>query len=132
MTHLKSEHFRVLRGAMNLLEEPYEWGFYTDYNPAELERFNRETDSLAYLLLPENYHLNQKSSAVKSKSYGRNTMKSSTKDQAEGKFHKVKGKIKEVAGKLSDNPKLEAEGAIEKITGKAQEKIGQVERVLEK
>ena len=37
-------------------------------------------------------------------------MKSSTKDQAEGKFHKVKGKIKEVAGKLSDNLKLQAEG----------------------
>ena len=132
MTHLKSEHFRVLRGAMNLLEEPYELGFYTDYHPAELERFNLETDSLAYFLLPEDYHLKQKGSAVKSKSYGRNTMKSSTKDQAEGKFHKVKGKIKEVAGKLSDNPKLEAEGAIETITGKAQEKIGQVERVLEK
>jgi len=28
-------------------------------------------------------------------------MKSSTKDQAEGKFHEVKGKVKEVAGKLS-------------------------------
>lgn len=26
-------------------------------------------------------------------------MKSSTKDQAEGTFHKVKGKIKEIAGK---------------------------------
>jgi quinol monooxygenase YgiN len=24
LTHLKSEHFRVLRGAMNLLKEPYE------------------------------------------------------------------------------------------------------------
>ena len=27
--HLKSEHFRVLRGAMNLLEEPYERMFHT-------------------------------------------------------------------------------------------------------
>jgi uncharacterized protein YjbJ (UPF0337 family) len=59
-------------------------------------------------------------------------MKSSTRDQTEGKFHKVKGKVKEVAGKLSDNPKLEAEGISEKITGKVQEKIGQVERILEK
>jgi quinol monooxygenase YgiN len=27
--HLKSEHFRVLRGAMNLLQEPYEMMFHT-------------------------------------------------------------------------------------------------------
>ena len=59
-------------------------------------------------------------------------MKSSTKDQAEGKFHRVKGKIKEIAGELSDNPKLEAEGTDEKIAGKVQEKIGQVKKVLGK
>ena len=28
-SHLKSERFRVLRGAKNLLQEPYEMGFYT-------------------------------------------------------------------------------------------------------
>ena len=59
-------------------------------------------------------------------------MKSSTKDQAEGMFHKVKGNLKEIAGKLSDNPKLEAEGTDEKIAGKVQEKIGQVKKVLGK
>jgi uncharacterized protein YjbJ (UPF0337 family) len=59
-------------------------------------------------------------------------MKSSTKDQAEGKFHKVKGKLKEIAGKLSDNPNLEAEGTGEKIVGKVQEKISQVKKVLGK
>jgi len=59
-------------------------------------------------------------------------MKSSTRDQAEGSYHKMKGKIKEVAGKLSDNPKLEAEGTDEKIAGKVQEKIGQVKEVLGK
>jgi uncharacterized protein YjbJ (UPF0337 family) len=59
-------------------------------------------------------------------------MKSSTKDQAKGKFHKVKGTIKEIVGKVSDNPKLEAEGTGEKIAGKVQEKIGQVEKVLGK
>ncbi len=59
-------------------------------------------------------------------------MKSSTKDQAEGKFHEVKGAIKEAAGKLTDNPKLEGEGTGEKIAGKIQGKIGQVEKVLEK
>ncbi len=65
MIHLKPERFRVLHGAMNLLEEPYEWGVHTDYRPAELERFNLGSDSLTYLLLPENYHSKQKSSAVK-------------------------------------------------------------------
>jgi uncharacterized protein YjbJ (UPF0337 family) len=44
----------------------------------------------------------------------------------------VKGKIKEVAGKLSDNLKLQAEGTVEKISGKVQEKIGQVKKVLGK
>jgi uncharacterized protein YjbJ (UPF0337 family) len=47
-------------------------------------------------------------------------------------FHEVKGKIKEVAGKLSDNLKLQAEGTVEKISGKVQEKIGQVKKVLGK
>ncbi|RPH88005.1 MAG: CsbD family protein [Deltaproteobacteria bacterium] len=59
-------------------------------------------------------------------------MKSSTKDQAKGKFHEVKGKIKEVAGDLTDNPKLEAEGMTEKITGKVQGNIGKVKKVWEK
>src|SRR3989304_1978155 len=37
MTHLKSEHFRVLRGAMNLLQEPYERTFYTGFHPKGME-----------------------------------------------------------------------------------------------
>jgi uncharacterized protein YjbJ (UPF0337 family) len=57
-------------------------------------------------------------------------MESSTKDQVEGKFLKIKGKIKEIAGELSDDPKLEAEGTDEKIAGVVQEKIGQVKKVL--
>jgi uncharacterized protein YjbJ (UPF0337 family) len=59
-------------------------------------------------------------------------MKSSIRDKAEGTFHEVKGKIKEVAGKLSDNPKLQAEGTIEKVGGKVQEKVGQVKKVFGK
>jgi len=59
-------------------------------------------------------------------------MKSSTKDQAEGKFHELKGSVKEFAGKLSDNPKLEGEGTGEKLAGKIQTKIGQIKKVLEK
>ena len=59
-------------------------------------------------------------------------MKSSTKDQAEGKRHKVTGELKESAGKLSENPDLEAEGKEEKIAGKVQEKKGQIKKVFEK
>jgi uncharacterized protein YjbJ (UPF0337 family) len=57
-------------------------------------------------------------------------MKSSTRDKAEGKLHEVKGKAKEVAGKLTDNPKVEAEGVGEKLVGKVQGKIGQIKKVL--
>jgi uncharacterized protein YjbJ (UPF0337 family) len=59
-------------------------------------------------------------------------MKDSTKDQLEGKLHETKGKIKEQAGKLTNNPDLEGEGLDEKLGGKIQKKIGQVEKVLEK
>jgi len=37
MSHLKSERFRVLRGAMNLLREPYEMVFHTVFHPAGME-----------------------------------------------------------------------------------------------
>ena len=59
-------------------------------------------------------------------------MKSSMRDKAEGAFHEAKGKVKEIAGKSSDNPKLEAKGKAEKITGKAQKKAGQVKKVFGK
>lgn len=59
-------------------------------------------------------------------------MKSSIRDKAEGTFHELKGKAKEVAGKLSDNPKLQVSGTVEKIAGKVQGKIGQVKQVLGK
>jgi quinol monooxygenase YgiN len=35
--HLRSEHFRVLRGAMNLLKEPHERMFHTIFRPTEME-----------------------------------------------------------------------------------------------
>jgi uncharacterized protein YjbJ (UPF0337 family) len=59
-------------------------------------------------------------------------MKQSNKDQAEGKFHEVKGKVKEKVGRATDNPNLEDEGTTEKVAGKVQKKVGQVERVFEK
>lgn len=37
MAHLRSDHFRVLRGAMNLLEEPYEMMFHKVFHPAGID-----------------------------------------------------------------------------------------------
>ena len=59
-------------------------------------------------------------------------MKSSIRDKAEGAFHVAKGKVKEVAGKITNNSTLEAKGKVEKIAGNAQGKIGQVKKVLGK
>ena len=59
-------------------------------------------------------------------------MKPSTKDQIAGKLHEVKGKAKETAGRVMNNPDLTAEGQVEKIGGKGQKKVGQIEKVLEK
>jgi uncharacterized protein YjbJ (UPF0337 family) len=75
-----------------------------------LEKFGRE----------EHYHHTRKE----------DTMKSSIRDKAEGTFHEAKGKVKEMAGKITDNPKLEAKGKAEKLAGKVQEKLGQVKKVL--
>lgn len=59
-------------------------------------------------------------------------MKSSTKDNAEGRMHQVKGKIKETVGKVFGNNDLEAEGKVENLGGKVQENLGKVEKIVGK
>ena len=59
-------------------------------------------------------------------------MKPSTRDEAIGKIHEVKGKVKEKIGRLTNNPELEGEGIGEKLAGKVRKKIGQIEKVMEK
>jgi uncharacterized protein YjbJ (UPF0337 family) len=59
-------------------------------------------------------------------------MQNSTKDKAEGKFHEVKGKIKEKVGRATNDPNMEAEGQDEKVGGKIQKKVGDIEKVFEK
>ena len=56
--------------------------------------------------------------------------KPSTKDALEGNLHDLKGKVKQKAGQLVNDPDLEAQGQAEKIAGKIQKKVGQVEKVL--
>jgi uncharacterized protein YjbJ (UPF0337 family) len=76
--------------------------------------------------------LKNKQNEVKKKKAGGHTMKSSTKDNAEGKMHQMKGKIKEVAGKITGDRDLETEGKDENLDGKVQEKVGEVKKVIGK
>jgi len=51
-------------------------------------------------------------------------MNPSTKDEIKGNFHEVKGKVKEKAGQVTNNPDLEAEGKAEHNAGKVEKKVG--------
>jgi uncharacterized protein YjbJ (UPF0337 family) len=59
-------------------------------------------------------------------------MKSSIRDNLEGKIHLVKGKVKEVVGKAAGNQDLEAEGRVENLEGKIQTKISLVKKIVDK
>lgn len=59
-------------------------------------------------------------------------MKPSTTDNVKGKFHELKGSVKEKAGKLTNDPELEVAGQAEKIAGKVQRKVAQVKRFVGK
>jgi uncharacterized protein YjbJ (UPF0337 family) len=63
---------------------------------------------------------------------GEKSMNSSANDQVAGKLHEVKGKVKEFAGQIVNNPDLEDEGKAENLGGKVQKKVGQIEKVFEK
>jgi uncharacterized protein YjbJ (UPF0337 family) len=61
----------------------------------------------------------------------RRNMTTSTEDKIKGRLHEVKGAIKEDAGKVTNNPKLEDRGKVEHVAGKVQHKIGEAEEVVE-
>ncbi len=46
------------------------------------------------------------------------------KDRVEGIGQQIKGAVKDIAGKVTGNEKLEAEGKAEKAAGKVQEGLG--------
>jgi uncharacterized protein YjbJ (UPF0337 family) len=50
------------------------------------------------------------------------------KDEIKGKGKQVSGAIKDKAGELIKDPKLEAKGEVERIAGKFQEKSGKARR----
>ena len=48
------------------------------------------------------------------------------KDRIDGAGKQVKGAIKDAAGKLSGDGKLQAEGKADKVVGKVQSEVGKV------
>jgi uncharacterized protein YjbJ (UPF0337 family) len=65
-------------------------------------------------------------------STGVSKMKPSIENEIAGKVHEVKGKIKEKAGQMTNDPDLEGKGLAEKIAGKIQNKVGHAEKALGK
>lgn len=59
-------------------------------------------------------------------------MRSSNQDNAEGTWHQVKGKVKEIAGKVVGNSTLEAQGRVEGKTGRLQGMIGRIKKTVGK
>jgi len=59
-------------------------------------------------------------------------MKNSIKDKIEGAVHELKGKVKEKAGQVANDPDLADEGTAEKVGGNIQKKVGDIEKVFEK
>jgi uncharacterized protein YjbJ (UPF0337 family) len=45
-------------------------------------------------------------------------------NRVEGVGHQIKGAVKEAAGKVTGDTKLQAEGTAEKVAGKAQNAVG--------
>ena len=50
------------------------------------------------------------------------------KDELEGKAETVKGKVKQAAGRVTNNPDLEDEGIVDEAAGKTQDTIGRGRR----
>jgi len=59
-------------------------------------------------------------------------MTDSTEDKIKGKATELKGDVKEGAGKLFNDKKLEAEGKADQVAGKVQEKVGDIKKVFDK
>ena len=50
------------------------------------------------------------------------------KHQVKGRVTEAKGMIKEAAGKLVGNEKLEAKGKVQKVLGEAEAKLGDIKQ----
>ena len=52
------------------------------------------------------------------------------KDRIEGSAEQAKGKVKEVAGKVTGDSKLETEGKADQVAGKIQNTVGGIKDTL--
>ena len=52
------------------------------------------------------------------------------KDRVAGAAKEAKGKVKEVAGKVTGSDRLKAEGKVDKVAGKVQKKVGAAKDAL--
>jgi uncharacterized protein YjbJ (UPF0337 family) len=52
------------------------------------------------------------------------------KDRIEGSAEQAKGKVKEVAGKVTGDSKLEGEGKADQVAGKVQNTLGGIKDTL--
>jgi uncharacterized protein YjbJ (UPF0337 family) len=50
------------------------------------------------------------------------------RDELEGKAEALKGKIKQAAGDLADDPNLRDEGVADEVAGKTQDTLGRARR----
>jgi uncharacterized protein YjbJ (UPF0337 family) len=57
-------------------------------------------------------------------------LKPSTNDKTTGKFHEVKGAIRQKAGELTKSPNLEADGGAEKNAGKVKKTVGKIRKAI--
>jgi uncharacterized protein YjbJ (UPF0337 family) len=55
-------------------------------------------------------------------------MDDNSNDEGRGKFDNLKGRVKQAAGSITGDKKLEAEGAAERVKGAAQEALGKTKR----
>ncbi len=59
-------------------------------------------------------------------------MKDSTHDKIAGAAKEVKGSVKQGAGKVVGNERLQAEGRADKTAGRIQKKVGEIEQVFDR
>ena len=59
-------------------------------------------------------------------------MKDSTHDKIQGAAKEAKGNVKQGAGKLVGNERLQAEGRVDKAEGRVQKKVGEIEQVFDR
>ena len=57
-------------------------------------------------------------------------MKLSTQDKTAGKLHEMTGAVKQKAGEIIKNTKLENDGMVEKNAGKVQNVVGKIEKAV--